>query len=152
MLINFGGHTTDVGIVFGGELINTSSIRIGTESLVSYIAVKTEKDRDRVVESLLAEKLDRSEEKELQKTFENFWLESLLKSLDSIDGIKIYPNLIMIYGDEQLSIDKNRILAQLEKLKFKDTPEIHRLTEKIISEIEYPIILQSLGNFIQNLK
>jgi len=152
MLINFGGHTTDVGIVFGGELINTSSIRIGTESLVSYISEKTEKDRERVIEALLKNEPDPSEVEVLQKTFEDFWLESLLKSLDSIEGIKIYPNLIMIYGDEQLSIDKNRILAQLEKLKFKETPEIHSLKEKIDLVGEYPVILKSLANFMQNLK
>lgn len=151
MLINFGGHTTDVGVVFGDELINTSSIRLGTESLLSYISTKTENSKEKVLE-ILQQKGEESEEKVLQKDFENFWLESLIKSLDSLEGIKIYPSLIMVYGDEQLFIDKYKLAAQFEKLKFKDSPQVISLNEKVEISNDLPINLQSLGNFIQNLE
>ena len=133
ILVDIGGKNTDIAIVFAGEILKITNFKLGGESFLNYISLLTTLDKEEVrkytknenIESLNTEKHENV--LQFKNEITKVWCVNFKSSLEGLEGIKVYPEEILVYGIGGDMLEKKQMLENIGNLKFKKAPLIKSL-------------------------
>lgn len=131
ILMDIGGETTDVGIVFGGGLVATRTLSLGgrhiTRAISECFGLSLEDaEEKKLMYSLGTLDVDETARiKECVKDVLDLWLSGLEVLFLDFNGIKTFPSKIIITGGGSSLRGIDGFLAYdswLRNIQFKETP------------------------------
>ncbi len=120
ILVDLGAFTTEIGIIFGKELIATTYFNIGYKDFFIYASEIMGINPKELLSS--KELLDKS--KSILRDIQDFWALYFSSKLSSLKGIKVFPSNIYFVGNNQSKISTESFFTSLESLSFKGTPTL----------------------------
>lgn len=136
LIIDMGGETTDVGIVFGGGLVATKTLSIGgrhfTKALSEVYGIPiTEAEDIKIKYSLsLYSEQDMNRIKEAMREVREFFISGLELALSDFEGIKTFPSKVLITGGAVSLKDIDEGLSSFsweKEIPFKSPPTFHKI-------------------------
>ncbi len=136
ILMDVGGETTDVGIVFGGSLVATRTLSLGGRHITRSISERFGLSYSDAEEKKIRYSLGNLPEEENIKVYEcvrevlDLWLSGIELLFSDFEGIKTFPSRIFLLGGGSSLKD---LLSVLEKepwtktIPFKEPPIFDRL-------------------------
>lgn len=144
LLIDIGAQYTDVAVVFGGEIIQTQSFSIGGDYLSAYLGQKLGLDIKKAEGKKEAFALKSIPEDEADNISDILfeaskdWQDGLTTILQTMVGIKSFPNKIFLSGGgadldliQELLYDK----SWSDCIPFANEVEVHKVTQNLWADI-----------------
>lgn len=120
ILVNLDTHITEIGVVFGNELVASTYFNLGYADFLSYAGNALEVSP----KELLKDEQLLQKAKPSLKEIQAFWASYFTEKLSSLKGIKVLPGKIYFLENNKDKISSEALFMSLEKLSFKSTPTI----------------------------
>lgn len=141
LLIDIGGQKTDVGVVFGGVLIGSRTVGLGSDHWTRLICDRlhlTVEEAEKRKNAYISRSPGGSNDPEIGQTLQDFlglWLSGLEVALADFSGVKTFPGKVFLAGGGSLLPD---LAARLQAFPwttafpFLAIPEISPLPLSLI--------------------
>ncbi len=145
LIINIGSDKTEIGIVFGGNLISTKSLPIGGYHFtyqMSHVLGLSIKEAENLKRSYSQGKLPNSESLTVQNCFSEIletWLSGIELTFGEFTGVKTFSSKIYLTGGGIHLPDIYDYLTSepwTKSIPFKDTPTFEKVTAKDLPGIQ----------------
>ncbi len=169
LIINVGSDKTEIGVVFGGNLISTKSLPIGGYHFtyqMSHVLGLSLKEAENLKKSYSQGKLPNSESLTIQNCFTEIletWLSGIEIAFGEFSGVKTFSSKIYLTGGGINLPDAYDYLTSepwTKSIPFKDTPVFEKINAKdmlgihdetqMVNSAEW-VMPASLSNIFTNL-
>ncbi len=132
VVVNMGSDYTEVGVVFGGGLVATKTLSIGSEHFTAAIASKagiSQKEAKLKKTNYLLGKLESSEALEVQSMTSDLlelWLDGIQVLFEEFSGVKTFSSKIYLTGEEAKMPGLLDMISKepwTKSIPFKSPPE-----------------------------
>jgi cell division ATPase FtsA len=136
VIINIDSDFTDVGIVFGGGIVSTKCLPIGSNHFTKEISQKmglTLQEAEKMKTSYIYNKLSQSEVLLIQNCLHdilNIWLDGLELLFSEFSGVKTFASKIYLVGEGSKLPDIFEYVAEepwTKSIPFKSPPEFFKI-------------------------
>lgn len=121
LLINSDYNTTNLGVVFAGELFYGTFVNFGYSDIKNYLAVKHNLNQ-KETEDAISQKVVDEQIIESSKKIYDYLYELVSLRLQNAKKVKLLPENIKITGKKSLAHDKQLLINNLASLNFKNEP------------------------------
>ncbi|PIR43669.1 hypothetical protein COV24_01270 [candidate division WWE3 bacterium CG10_big_fil_rev_8_21_14_0_10_32_10] len=129
ILLDLGGKNTDIAISFGGEIQKITNFKLGGQSFTNYISNLSNIDAVEARKYLLSETEKNEKLETYNQEIKSVWFDNLKSALESVEGVKVYPEEILLLGGGSEMVDIDKMFNAIRNLKFKDEPKIRILVK-----------------------
>jgi cell division ATPase FtsA len=144
ILIDIGGVTTDVAIVFCGGIVSSLSVSLGVEDIVEEISLELKipkEDAQKLLKMYSEGTLAKESSEEIQKTVVNvckIWSLGLEQLFLGFDGIKSFPHSIILSGWGSAIPEYATAIedALAKNIPFKNPPNVKRFGSEFLGFVQ----------------
>ena len=149
LLIDIDSATTNLGVIFAGELFYATYVSFGYSDLVEFFKGRFGQTENEAEEAINGKVLDANSMASRTQILDYFY-ELISIKLQNAKKVKVLPENIRIIGKESGSVEKEMLLKNLSSLNFKDEPVATNIDISAFSF--YDDTVQELPNhFVKNL-
>lgn len=150
MLIDINENTTNIGIIFAGELFYATYVSFGFNDLLEFIKTKHGLNTSEAVNALAGKTIDENILKSKNNLYD-FYYELLSIRMQNAKKVKVLPENIKIIGKKSINTDKQLLINNLSSLNFKDEPVASVLNTDNLTFFDNTVLKVPKYSFIKNV-